>query len=81
MDILKKIFPLSFSFKQDKNIVELIVNLLIYIVVGAVIGFAIGVFASIPILGWVFSICGGLVELYVLVGIVLSVLSFLKILN
>ena len=79
MDTLKKIFP--YSFKAKKDIAALIINLLIYIVVGAVVGVLIGILAKIPVLGLIFGLVGGLVDLYVLVGAVLSVLDYLKVLK
>ena len=41
----------------------------------------IGFLASIPVLGIIFSIVGSLVGLYALVGVVLSILVFLKVLK
>ena len=79
MDMLKKIFPFSFTAKKD--VVALLINLLIYIVIGTVIGVLIGILAKIPILGLVFGLVGGLVDLYVLVGAVLSILDYLKVLK
>ena len=72
MDTLKKLFPLSFKPKKDLG--ALIVNILLHILGDAVAGVII---AIIPILG----ILGGLIGLYVTVGIVLSILDYLKILK
>ena len=72
MDTLKKIFPLS--FKAKNGIGGLIVNILIHIVFDIVAGLIIGL---LPIL----SILGGLVGLYFTVGIVLSILDYLKIIK
>ena len=79
MDMLKKIFPLSFGEKKD--VVALVVNIVIYLVVGLVAGILIGLLAKIPVLGVIIALGGGLVDLYVLVGIVLSVLDYLKLLK
>lgn len=76
MDILKKLFPLSFISKDLK---PFIISLVIYVVAEAVCGCVIGFLASIPILGIIFSILGSLLGLYALGGIVLSILVFLKI--
>ena len=78
MDILKKVFPYSFGVKGLGN---LIVKVLVYIVVGAIAGFAIGLLAAMPIIGMLVSLICGLIDLYVVVGIVLAVLDFLKVLK
>ncbi len=72
MDTLKKLFPLS--FKEKKSVGALIVNILIHILGDAVAGLIIGL---IPII----SILGGLIGLYFTVGIVLSVLDYLKVIK
>jgi len=78
MDILKKVFPYSFGVNGLGN---LIVKVLVYIVVGAIAGFAIGLLAALPIIGLLVSLICGLIDLYVVVGIVLAVLDFLKVLK
>ena len=72
MDILKKLFPLS--FKAKKGIGGLLVNILIHLVADLVAGLIIGL---IPILG----LLGGLIGLYFTVGIVLSILDYLKVIK
>jgi hypothetical protein len=72
MDTLKKLFPLS--FKAKNSIGALIVNILIHVLADAVAGIII---ALLPILG----ILGGLIGLYFTVGIVLSILDYLKIIK
>ncbi len=72
MDTLKKLFPLSFKAKD--GIGALIVNIIIHLVADAVAGLIIGL---IPIL----SLLGGLIGLYFTVGIVLSILDYLKIIK
>lgn len=79
MDTLKKFFPLSFKAKD--SVANLIINIIIYLVIGIVAGFIIGLFAWLPIIGLLFSLIGSLVELYILGGIVISVLDYLKILK
>lgn len=76
MDLLKKLWPTPFGI-EEKNVVSFLVQLVIFVVVCAVVGFLIGILAGIPIIGIIFSILGGLVELYGLVGIILCVLKFL----
>ena len=79
METLKKIFP--FSFKTKESVGSLIVNVIIYLIVGALAAVAIGILAKIPLVGWIVGICGGLVDLYVVIGIVLSILDYLKVLK
>lgn len=79
MDMLKKFFPYSFQAKKD--IAALVINIIVYIVVGAVAGLLIGILAKIPVLGVIIGLVGGLVDLYVLIGLVLSVLDYLKVLK
>ena len=72
MDTLKKLFPLS--FREKKGIGGLVVNILIHLLANFVAGIIIVI---LPILG----ILGGLIGLYFTVGIVLSVLDYLKVLK
>ena len=41
----------------------------------------IGILAAIPVIGLIIGLVGGLVDLYVLIGIVLLVLDYLKVLK
>ena len=79
METLRKCFPLSFKEKGD--IGGLILNVLIYLAVAIIAGFVIGLFSGIPVLNWIFGLIGALAELYVVTGIVLSVLDYLKVLK
>ena len=79
MDTLKKIFP--YSFKAKKDVAALIINILVYLVAGFIAGLLIVILAKVPIVGIIIGICGGLVDLYVVVGIIISVLDYAKILK
>ncbi|MBQ7303652.1 MAG: hypothetical protein IJW75_01880 [Alphaproteobacteria bacterium] len=86
MDMLRKFFP--FSFKEKKDIAALIINVLLYIVAGVVIGFVLGLLGllgAIPVVGVILALVLGLVssivELYILVGIVLSFLDYFKVIK
>ena len=79
MDMLKKIFPLSFQPKPD--VASLIIHILILLVVGTVAGWVIGIVAAIPLIGFIFDIIGWLVGLYFTAGIVISCLDYFKILK
>ena len=75
MDMLKKIFPHAF---KAKDVVSLVVALIIYIVVGGIVGWVIGKLTAIPLIGLVFALLGYVVWAYGMIGIILSVLVFLK---
>ena len=77
MEMVKKYFP--YSFKEKVGLVSLLLQVLIYIVVGAVATAVIGLLANIPVIGIVFGLVCGLIDLYVLVGIALAVLHYLGI--
>lgn len=79
MDLLKKIFPLSFKYVKDVK--DLIVGIILYVIGGAIGGVALAIVSIIPIIGWIFGALGGLIELYVVVGIVLQLLVFFKIIK
>ena len=87
MDTLKKLFPLS--FKYDDSVAHLIVGIIIYVLVGALAGLLIGLahvlLGWIPLVGAIVAlvarVLGALLEVYVVGGIVVQVLSFLKILK
>jgi len=79
MDTLKKLFP--YSFKEKNGLGALIVNIIVYLVIGIVAGALIGLLSGIPIVGWIISIVGGLVDLYVFAGIVVSILDYCKVLK
>lgn len=76
MDYMKKFWPTPFTIKE-KDITSFVVQLLVFVVVCAVVGVLIGVLAKIAIIGKIFIIVGGLMELYGLIGVILCVLKFL----
>ena len=86
MDMLKKFFP--HAFKSD-DLTKFIITLIIYVVGGAIAGALIWLAASIlgalPVIGgllaWAVGIIGSLIELYVFIGIVLSILVFVKVIK
>jgi len=78
MDMIKKFFPNAFKAKELSSF---IVALVIYVLIDVVCGFVIGLLAKIPVLGIIFSLLGSIVGLYALVGIVLSILVFVKVLK
>ena len=78
MDTLKKFFPHAFKAADVKS---LVISIIIYLVIGFIGGLIIGLLSAIPFIGWLFSIVGALVDLYTLVGIILAVLFFAKVLK
>ena len=88
MDILKKIWFYSFKVEK-KNVSSLVVNLIVWIVAafaaGLVLWLATALTAWIPVVGFlvalVLGIVGSVVELYSLIGIVLSILVFADVLK
>ena len=66
MDMLKKIFPLSFQHKAD--VAALVINVLIQLVVSAVAGWIVGIVAAIPLIGFIFGLVGSLLGLYFMAG-------------
>lgn len=78
MDILKKLFPLSFD---AKDVAGLVIRIIIYLAASIVIGFIIALFAFVPIINLLMSLVGSLCELYVVSGIVITILDYLKVFN
>ena len=74
MEMLKKIFP--YAFAEKKDVTALVINILVHIVVGFVVGLVIGLLDFIPVVGLLLDIVGKVVELYLTVSLVLSVLGF-----
>lgn len=79
MELLKKIFPLSFGLAD--TVANLVIGIIIYVVAGAVLSIALGFLALIPLLGIIFNIVLALVDIYVLAGIVIEILVFTKVLK
>ena len=79
MDMVKKYFPKSFGLGDVK---ALVISILIYIVIDIVCGVLCAVLGIIPLLGSIAAwVLGTVVGIYTTVGIVLSVLSFLKVIQ
>ena len=78
MDVLKKYFPRAF---KSNELYAFIVSLVIYFLIDAVCGIVIGLLSNIPLIGFIFGLIGALVGLYAFVGIVLSILVFVKVIK
>ena len=78
MDFLKKFFPHAF---KATALAAFIITLIVYVLIEVVCGFVLGLLSAIPILGIIFGLLGTLIGLYAFVGIVLSILVFVKVLK
>ena len=78
MDMLKKIFPLSFG---ATDVVNLVIRAVVYLIAGLLGGFIIGIVAGVPVVGWLMGLVGGAIDLYVLVAIVLLALDYFQVLK
>ncbi len=77
MDILHQLWPTPFKVKE-KDVASLIIQLIIFIIICALGGVVLGLLTGLlPFLGIVWWICGSLMELYGLVGIILCICKFL----
>lgn len=77
MDILKKLFPLSFSHVKDTN--KLVIGILIYVLVPVVIGLVLGLISALLlplafILAPIFYVIDTVLGLYCLAGLVIQLL-------
>lgn len=79
---LKKLFPVSY---KQSLLVSIIVYVVAAIVASLLIGFAGALTSWIPLVGtlvgWVLRIAGTLVDIYVVGGIVVSILLELKVIK
>lgn len=66
------------KFNSVKTVKDLVIALLVFILIPAVLGVVTGLLAWIPVIGWLLGIFSSLVGLLCLVGIILSILGFLK---
>lgn len=79
MDLLKKFFPYSFG---AKDVTGLVIKIVVYLVVGLIVSLVCKLVSLIPFVGPIVAwLVGSVVDLYVLVGIVLTVLDYLKVLK
>lgn len=64
-----------------KDVPNLIIGILIYLVVGFLAGVAITICRDIPVVKILCGLAGTLVDLYVIVGIVIQILVFCKVIK
>lgn len=73
MQFLRTYFPFSFRPIDTR---AFILTIVIYIILGTVISSVVGVLSHLWLIGWIFRILGSLLDLYMLVGIILTILRF-----
>lgn len=76
MDLIKNLFPISLNACDLKG---LLISILIYIVVNFVGGLVLGLLDGIPLIGFVFGVCGWILNVYCAAGIIVALLYFFKI--
>ncbi|MBQ4313224.1 MAG: hypothetical protein IJC18_03335 [Clostridia bacterium] len=76
--MIKKLFPTS---TRATDLTGLIVSLLIYIVLPAIVHLVANLLGGIPLIGWILGIIAGVIDLYCLIGIVVSLLIFFKVIK
>lgn len=79
MDMLKKYFPYSFTAKKDLG--ALIINILVYVIIGAIATAVIGILKGVFIIGLLVGIVCTIIDIYVVAGVIISILDYLKILK
>ena len=75
----KKYFP--FSFTEKKDVTAVVINVVLHIVASWIIGILLGILRLVPVVGWFTGIAGMIAEVYLFVGMVLSVLDYCKVLK
>ena len=89
MDMVKKIWAFSFTV-QKKNTTSLVVNLIVWVLAAVIAGLLIGLAGWIGgllpdflggLIGWVLRIIGTIVDVYCVIGVVLSVLNYCDLLK
>ena len=81
MDLLKKLFPISFSYVGE--VAKLIIGIIIYVVIGIVGGVVIGLagLINLQFVGVLLGLVGGLLDLYITAGIVIAILVQCKVIK
>ena len=86
MDVLKKIFPLSWKYVAD--VANLIIGIIIYVVIDLIpwaVGLVFGILPEIPVItsliNVVMSILGTVIGIYAVAGIVILILVYTKVIK
>lgn len=73
MGLIRDLFPVSMKACDLKG---LFVSIIIYVLVNFVGGFVIGLFAKLPIIGFVFGFIDWILGVYCAIGIIVAILRF-----
>ena len=76
MDLVKGLFPVSLKACDLKG---LVISILLYAIVNFVGGFVIGLFAKLPLIGFVFGLVSWVLSVYCAFGIIVAILYFFNI--
>lgn len=76
--MIQKLFPFS---NRATDLTGLIISIAIYIVVSAIFSFLAWLLDKIPVIGWALDVVSWLIGLYAFIGIIVSVLIFLKVIK
>jgi hypothetical protein len=87
MDIVKKIFPLSWKFTNSVG--SFVAGIIIYLLAGTIFGLVAGLAGIlvgwIPVIGailkWALGVVGSLIGVYSLVGLILLILVYCKVIK
>ncbi len=77
MDKLLPLFPLTNRVKKG-DVKSLVITIVIYVVAAFVFGLILGILGRIPFVGIITGIIGLLAEVYMVFGIVLAIITFVK---
>ncbi len=75
---LKKFFPFS-TKAVDTN--SLIISIILYVIAPSIAGVVVSWLSWIPIVGWLISIAASLFGLYCLIGLILAILYYCKVIK
>ncbi len=72
---MKALFPVS---AMATNLVGMIISILIYLGVGALVGWVCAALGGIWVIGMLVEMVGAVIGVYIIAGIIVSVITFLK---
>lgn len=77
MDLLKNLFPFSFTKKEDVK--SLVIMVVLHIVAAIVLAVVAAILGFIPIVGAIIGVLASLIDLYITAGIVFTFLNYFKV--
>lgn len=72
---MKALFPVS---AMATNLVGMIISILLYLGVGALVGWVCKALGGIWVIGMLVEMVGAVIGVYIIAGIIVSVITFLK---